>query len=285
MALGEKHKSDADGRKDSRPPADHRHRLAVLPSLAARPLIEGLDVSARVELIRAMPGEMMSLLAGDTVEVGMFGPVELQRFARPLVILPAGCISVAGPSLLARVFSRVPPEELRIVWAEAGALSARGLVEVLWAMYYRRHVRLIPFKAGVSTVPADAEAILVTDDRVVADPPFGFDFQIDLGAMWHRLTGLPFVFAAWAATNLAHVELLNEWLAEAWQKAQPDLKKIAHAYGPAYGWPADLAERELTQHIGYDFTEEHIEGLQEFFDLAETVGVIEAAHPIQVATG
>ncbi|HDZ20164.1 MAG TPA: hypothetical protein ENH80_00640 [Phycisphaerae bacterium] len=270
--------------EDGRPPENHRHRLAVLPYLAARPLIEGLDASAEVELIRSSSADMPRWLASDTAELAMLSPVDLQRFARPLVILPAGCIASDGPTMLVRLFSRVPPEDIQAVWTDPASHSTMGLAEVLWSMKYHRHLRTVPLATHLSDLPADAEAILLTGDCVVADPPLGFDYQIDLGAMWQRLTGLPFVFAVWAATELAHAELLNELLLDARELGRKRLGEIAQRYGPAYGWPVDLARRELTQHLSYELTDEHLEGLQEFFDLAKTAGVIDSARPIQVVT-
>lgn len=266
-----------------RPPADHRHRVAVWPHLAARPLIEGLDASSQVELLRARPGEMQQLLAGDIAEVAMLGPVELQRFKRPLVILPAGCIASRGPTSLVRMFSHVRPDRVRVAWVASGDPSARGLAEVLWSVAYGRHLRVIPFAGPASQAPADAEAVLVAGDRVMADPPIGFDYQIDLGAMWHRHTGLPFVHAVWAGTELAHLELLNGLLADARKRGQAHAAEIAAHFGPAYGWPEDLAARELTEHLSYGLTAAEIDGLEEFFDLAQTVGIIDSAPTIHVA--
>ena len=274
----------SDRPSTGRPPADHRHRIAVLPSLSARPLIEGLDACGQLDVMRALPGEMQVLMAGDRVEVAMMGPVEMQRYARPLVILPAGCLSAAGDCMQIRIFSRVPPEEVHLLWAEAGSATASGLAEVLWAMNYRRRLRVIPFRTRMSALPEDADAVLVTADRVVVDPPFGYDFQIDLLAMWYRLTGLPFVMAAWTATELAHLGWLNERFKEACELGKASVEAIAERYAQAYGWPLDLALRELAGDLCYEFTDDHIEGLQEFFELAETIGVIDAAHPIHVAT-
>ena len=274
----------SDRQPTGRPPDDHRHRIAVLPSLAARPLIEGLDACGQLDVMRALPGEMQGLMAGDRVEVAMMGPVEMQRYARPLVILPGGCLSAAGDCMQMRIFSRVPPDELHLLWAETGSATAAGLAEVLWAMNYRRRLRVIPFQPRTLALPDDAEAVLVTADRVVVDPPFGYDFQIDLLAMWYRLTGLPFVMAAWTATELAHLAWLNGRFKEACELGKASVEAIAERYAQAYGWPLDLAQWELADHLCYEFTDDHIEGLQEFFELAETIGVIETAHPIHVAT-
>jgi len=252
--------------------------------LAARPLIEGLDASSQLELRRALPGEMQQLLAGDVAEVAMLGPVELQRFKRPLVILPAGCIASHGPTSLVRMFSHVRPDRVRVAWVAAGDPSARGLAEVLWSVAYGRHLRVIPLAGPVSQAPADAEAVLVTGDRVTADAPIGFDYQIDLGAMWHRHTGLPLVHAVWAGTNLAHLELLNGLLDGARKRGQVHAADIAARYGPAYGWPEDLATRELTEYLSYELTAAEVDGLEEFFDLAHAAGVIDAAPTIHLAS-
>ena len=40
-------------------------------------------------------------------------------------------------------------------------------------------------------------AMLLIGDKVVTREPRGMGFQLDLGAAWKELTGLPFVFAVW----------------------------------------------------------------------------------------
>lgn len=262
--------------------AKHCHQIGVFPYLVARPLLVGLDKSPAVELIRAVPSEMCRLLSGDEVEVAMVEAMDLQRFGRPLSVLPAGCLAFGGPTLTFRLFSRVQPSMLGVVWADDGCRTVSALVRILWAASYGRSLRIVPFSPGRFGPPDDAEAAVVVGDRVVADPPLGYDYQIDLGAMWQRMTGLPFVLAVWAATDLAHMATLDKLLSESRRQGVAGLARIAEQHASAYGWPEDLARRELMENLQYELTSDHVEGLVEFFHMAETFGVIDAVVPLTI---
>ena len=77
------------------------------------------------------------------------------------------------------------------------------LVQVLWAGLYHRRLSVIPFDASRDRPPADAQAVLLIGDKVVTQPPMGFDWQFDPAAMWYEMAGLPFVFGVWCTMNAA----------------------------------------------------------------------------------
>ena len=67
---------------------------------------------------------------------------------------------------------------------------------------------------GRSALADGAEAVLLIGDKVVTDPAIGYDYQIDLGAMWYEMTGLPFVFAAWVLSKEYSMPAAEERRAE-----------------------------------------------------------------------
>lgn len=261
---------------------DRLVRLGVLPYLAARPLISGLDQMPNVELVRARPSDMAALLASGMVDAAMLGPMDVLQFGGPMWILPAGAISSTGPALFARLFAQVRPQRVRTIWADTGATTVVGLAKVLWSMAYQQSLRLIPLSDD-GAVPDDAEAMIGVGDRVVTAPPLGFDFQTDLAAMWHRRTGLPFVFALWAAANESRARDVNELLIAAGQDRGDQLEQIAESFGPTYGWPIDLAKRELTSGLGYEMTDTQLDSVYEFADLADSFGIVGSGRSAEIS--
>jgi len=245
-----------------------------MPYLAARPLIQGVQPSEDVDLLRAPPAELTGLLANGTVDVALLGPAELLQLGTRVWLSPIGGIASIGPALMIRLFGRIPGRRVRTVWAESETLTAAAVVRVLWAMAFKTDLHVIPFRANEVTPPADAEAVVLAGDRVVTDPPMGFDYQTDLARMWHRHTGLPLPFAVWAATDKGMAERVEDVLADARQTEPDERLEIARQFGPSYGWPTDLAERELTQHLDYDVTPALLDGLFEFSDLAKECGLV-----------
>jgi len=251
--------------------------------MAARPLIDDLDHRPQFDMIRAGAGEIGHLLATGVVHAGLVSPVDLQRLGEHVTMLPVECIASTGPTVLLRMFARAPMDQIRTVWADEEGSLAASLAQVLWAMRYKRTLHVIPATGGLDRVPSDAEAVVAVGDRVVISPPLGFDYQFDLVAMWHRMTGLPFVFAVWAASNSVDLVALSASLDQARLRGQAGLEDIAARYGFAHRWPLDLAQRELTTNLTYEMADEHLESVQEFNELAEACGLIDAIRPIRMA--
>jgi len=256
-------------------------RVAVVPYLNARPLICGLDDKPDVTLVRAVPCQLQSKLARGEVEAALLPTIDLQRSDRPPTVIPAGCISSAGVTLTVRIFSQAPARDVRVLWADSDSHTSVVLARVLWADAFNQRLRIIPFDVDRASLPEDAQAVLLIGDKVVTDPPMGYDYQIDLGAMWYEMTALPFVFAVWAAGAQAEHQSLHALLHEACLRGRGQLDAIAREYAPSYGWPVDLARRYLTEHLQFEFTEAHRDGMEEFFDRARECGVLESVRALE----
>lgn len=252
----------------------------MLSYLPARPLIYGLDGSQDVDLVRAPPARLKRLLAGGEVDAALLPTIDLPCFGQRLTVMPAGCLAGTGPTLLVKIFSQVKPENMSVLWSDSDSHATVALVQVVWANVYHRRLSVIPFDPSIGKAPPDADAAMLIGDKVVTDPPLGFDRHIDPVAMWYEMTGLPFVGAVWTTVCHKHLDELYAVLLEARQRGQQNLVEIATEYGPGYGWPADLAIRCLTQELQFEFTSAHREGMEEFLDLAAEGGLIDSPGPL-----
>jgi chorismate dehydratase len=97
---------------------------------------------------------------------------------------------------------------------------------------------------------------------------------LDLGCAWRKLTGLPFVFAVWAASATGQWSQLASILDEAKRAGLARLEQIARADGPGLGWPIELAIAYLTRHLAYELTPLRRAGLERFFELAGQDGLV-----------
>ncbi len=94
----------------------------------------------------------------------------------------------------------------------------------------------------------------------------------DLGELWWRFTGLPFVFALWivrAASAGAQAQALQELqqqLAQARQQAFADLPLVA-TQTPERQWMGEDALVDYWRCMSYDLTPQHLQGLQLYFAL------------------
>lgn len=257
-----------------------KFRLGSAPYLIARPLVYGLEASSTVEIVRAAPADLRRLLISGEVDAAVLPSIDLPSFGPRLSVLPAGCLAASGPTLMAKIFSQVKPDKLTLMWVDRQSHATAALVQVLWQSLYHRKLSVIPYDATRDKLPSDAQSAMLIGDHVVGNPPMGYNWHIDPVAMWHEMTGLPFVFGVWATLREDARAALYSQLETARQGGQEHLEQIAEQCAAAYDWPVDLALRCLSKELQYEFTDAHREGLEEFIEMATECGLLESPAPL-----
>src|SRR4029077_944002 len=140
------------------------------------------------------------------LDLSVVSAVEYARNARDYVLLPNLAISCDGPVRSVALFSRRPVGQLneRTVLLTASSRTSVGLLELLCRDVWKVRPRFAQARAEAADLDALAalphQAVLV-----IGDPPLllgarkVYPHVYDLGTEWRRWTGLPFVFAVWAA--------------------------------------------------------------------------------------
>ena len=90
------------------------------------------------------------------------------------------------------------------------------------------------------------------------------------------MTGLPMVFAVWAAVEPAAPELLEleEALVESVRAARADPATLAHEASERYGYPAGFLARYF-EKLRYRFGPRERAGLYTFLELARDAGLLD----------
>jgi len=297
---------------------DQLVRLAAAPSLSATPLLDDLAGTRHVEVLTRPPSELAAMLEGRHVDVALLPVMDLQHMAPTPAVLSVGCVANAGTSLAARVFSRVPPENITRLHADPDSRPFTALPAVLWGECFHCRLTLEPLDATRGSPPAHLsanrlsalppmdswaesasgkpgeaaidqrhEALLVVGDKALTDPPKGYPWQMDLGEAWQELIGLPFVFAVWALGENSPVRGNEKWekvltkrLAQARRRGAARGGQIASLHARQLGWPTDLAVRHLTEDVQYEFTDRHREGMEVLFNLAHKHQLIPEVKPM-----
>lgn len=251
-------------------------RAGVVSFLNARPLIHGLDQNSRVTLIQAVPSRLPGMLQAVSVDVALVPVVDTVRDGRTWPIVSNACIGCHGATLTVRILSRVDPADIETLHVDGDSHTSIALASIIWREKYKRELRLIPWsrshKPG-DPIPSDCQAILLIGDKVIR-PPVGADMfstQIDLGATWKSLTGLPFVFAVWAVTERvspADARGMADVLEVARDAGVANAVRIAADEGPRMGWPVELATRYLTEFLTFTLGPREREGMKLFLEMA-----------------
>lgn len=268
--------SRMDLRSQPRPATAQRRALRVgsVSFLNAKPLIYGLDAARDVRLELDVPSRLLDGLLEDRYDVALLPVIDYQRMP-DLRVLTSGGIGCDGPTLTVRIFSPVPVERIRTLACDTDSHTSVGLARVVLSKLYGIHPKLVELSSGV--VKDDTTALLLIGDKVVCEEPQGLAHQLDLGEAWKRLTGLPFVFAAWIARGGVDLRDLPARLERAKHDGLAHLDEIIARHAVPRGWPADVARRYLAEHLQFDVGPDQLRAIRLFHEYAVEVGFLD--HP------
>ncbi len=158
-----------------------------------------------LELTKDTPEKLSEQLVRGELDIAPITLVEFLRAADDLVAFPDLAVGCDGPVMSCVIVSQKPLDRLdgaRVALGSTSRTSVR-LAQLLLAekIGVRPDYYTCPPDLGLMMQEADA-AVLIGDAALRANlhdaPRLGLEVH-DLGQMWKDWTGLPFVFAVWAA--------------------------------------------------------------------------------------
>jgi len=253
-------------------------RLGRIGYINCYPVYGAIDrglIKVSAELVTGTPAELNDLLVAGELDLSVISAVEYARHSRDLVLLPDVAISSDGPVRSVLLFSRVPATALDDVpvLLSASSRTSVGLLELLCRDVWKVRPRFAQVRAEAPDLSALAglphQAVLVIGDPALLLAARGaYPHVYDLGTEWRRWTGLPFVFAVWAARRggdtragaaRVHAQLLKS---RDWGLAHLD--ELARSASAATQVPeADC--RSYFSGLDYALTDRHLAGLTLFF--------------------
>ena len=103
----------------------------------------------------------------------------------------------------------------------------------------------------------------------------------DLVERWKMLTGLPFVFAFWAAReNFADASVIDKLKASR-DDGMAHTAEIAKRYAETLSIPEAFLREYLERNVYYYMDEVCVEGLQLFYEKAAQLGAIKSPRALQ----
>jgi chorismate dehydratase len=261
-------------------------RLGRIGYINCYPVYGAIDrgaVAVPAELVTGTPAELNDLLVAGELDVSVISAIEYARHAKDLVLLPELAISCDGPVQSVALFSKVPPTALdrATVLVTASSRTSVTLLELLCREVWKVRPRFAQARAEASDLDALArlphEAVLVIGDPALLLAARGtYAHRVDLGDAWKRWTGLPFVFAVWAArrdANAAGVRAVHDALlvARAWGLGHLDL--LAETAARATGVPVGDC-RSYFAGLDYALGYKHLAGLTDFFRRLAAQGIV-----------
>jgi chorismate dehydratase len=249
-------------------------RIGAVGFLNARPLYEGLDRQERIALRQDVPSECARLLHAGEIDLGLVPVIELLRGPVTYDIVPGLAIGCDGPVNSVALFSRTPVDEVRRIAIDVSSRSSVGLVRVLCRHHFGIEPELIDAPPDLAAMLAEADAALLIGDPALKAPWDALQARkIDLGEAWKAFTGLPFVFAVWAARPGALTRDVVDLLHAARRAGESAIPALAAAEARGDAAQAVRLERYLRRNIRYDLDEDALRGLTRYLTLVMQDGL------------
>jgi len=120
------------------------------------------------------------------------------------------CIGADGKVDSVKLYSEVPLDEIRTVTLDYQSRSSVKLTKVLNKFYWKKNFEYREGKPGYEKQISGNNAAVVIGDRTFTLND-KFKFEYDLAEEWKKMTGLPFVFAAWVTTSDINQKFISDF--------------------------------------------------------------------------
>ncbi|MHC0430445.1 menaquinone biosynthetic enzyme MqnA/MqnD family protein [Streptomyces sp. O3] len=255
-----------------------RPRVGHIQFLNCLPLYWGLARTGALldlELSKDTPERLSEQLVQGDLDIAPITLVEFLKHADELVAMPDIAVGCDGPVMSCVIVSQLPLDRLdgaRVALGSTSRTSVR-LAQLLLAerVGVRPDYYTCPPDLGVMMQEAEA-AVLIGDAALRANlhdgPRLGLQVH-DLGQMWKDWTGLPFVFAVWAARRdyLARepqvVHKVHEAFLASRDVSLEEVGKVAEQAARWEAFDAEVLERYFTT-LDFRFGPAQLAGVAEF---------------------
>jgi chorismate dehydratase len=237
-------------------------RLGRIGYVNMAPVFFRLD--AEVEEVVGVPTALNERLVAGELDVAPISSIAYARHADSLRLLSRLCVSSEGAVDSIQLVSKLPLDRIRSVAVTSESATSVVLTKVL--LPDAEHVPL----------GEEADAKLLIGDAALKSAFEDPTPHHDLGRLWLERTGLPMVFAVWAAPEPTHPELadLEDALVASVRAAREQPELLAYEAADRYGYPAGFLARYF-EKLRYRFGPRERAGLYTFLELAQEVGELD----------
>jgi chorismate dehydratase len=246
-------------------------RVGSVPYLVGRPLDLGLGEEPHIQLIYAVPAELVRMLRAGELDVALVSSIEL--FRQPgYRFIPGIAVSGFGAVDSVQLFLRKPLALTRSVALDPSSRTAACLVQVLLSQSEAAPPTFVEVSPGEDPRESPTDAWLRIGDPALKetyapDAPLIFNPS----KVWNERTGLPFVFAPWIVAPGVDIEPHLAAFARARLRGERSIESLAREA---------LAHcvRYLAEQCNYEPGAPMQEALFAFRDAAAAIGLCDAQH-------
>jgi chorismate dehydratase len=270
-----------------------RPRVGHIQFLNCLPLYYGLvktDVMLDLELIEAAPRDLSTMLLEGELDIAPIPSIEYARHADELALLPDISISSDGEVQSILLASKVPVAELDgacVALADTSRTS-QALVRILLERHWGVSPEYGEMPSDLAQMMRDAQAaLLIGDDALRAFYQPTDLLKYDLGEAWREYSGLPMVYAVWAAradyaaSDPDHVKRTGYALTSSNLYSHEHLEAISEYAARWEPFPVAFF-RSYFEALHFHFSEAYRSGLVRFFEEAHAIGQLDVVPELRI---
>lgn len=270
-------------------------RISYINVLPVYQPLTSRAVAHEFDFFSAPPAQLNERMRAGELDISAISSIEYAKAPERYVLVPDLAIGSRGPVRSVLLLSQVPFSQLdgRAIRVTAETNTSAALLRLVLRRVLQVDARLeAAGPAGTANNPgwcADATAVLaIGDEALRLRRQSGFAHLLDLGEVWLRWTGLPFIFGLWA--------LRREFLEEAPRIARDACAALiaAKAWGLAHlediiedaCGRQPLLRREMADYfagLSYGLDPDAKAGLYHFFACLASEGIIPRAPELRFA--
>lgn len=197
--------------KNPSPGRGKKLRVGIVNYMNTKPLLYGLTrppINEQIELIGDYPSRLAGMLIKGEIDLGLI-PVAILPQLPEYHINGDYCIGAEGEIATVALFSEVPMKEIKKIYLDYQSRSSVELLKFLLKEYWG----IDPEIVQAENDDYRQEIKGTTGGLVIGDRAFEqrkiSTFIYDLGSEWRKITGLPFVFAAWISIKKMPEDFIN----------------------------------------------------------------------------
>ena len=269
-------------------------RIGKIPYANLFPIYHYLEDKCRnagYKFVKGVPSVLNKMLRDGKIDISPSSSIEFLKCRDKYSIIPWLSLSAEGPVCSIFLFSKYPLESLdkKSIAVSSQSETSVALLKIILRDFYSLRCKFTEVNSSsVMKILSDFSAcLLIGDDamkarKTVRSQESGVRgkqqnselrnlnseliYVYDLGELWFKHTGLPFVFALWIVkkkTLSEKKELITRFTSDLIRAKGYAYKKfpLIAKHASHNKW---LSEKELVQYwecISYDFTDRHMEGL------------------------
>lgn len=249
-------------------------RISIVSYLNSKPFLYGLEHSAihkKIEISRDIPSKVASKLSHNLTDIGLI-PVAALEDLDEFYLLSSYCIGSNDKVKTVVLASHSPIEDINTVLMDYQSRTSVQLAKVLAKFYWKKEFNWEPTCAGFEnhSIEGDTAGVIIGDRVFESEKKFPYIY--DLSLEWNNFTGLPFVFAVWAANKKIDPAFEDE-LNKAFKFGISQVEKVILEEKDKF--PGTDLESYFTKNISFDFDDAKRGALKKFLELVRKLEPIE----------